>query len=82
MARRRTKRDDMITPIPTPDKQLEHPSGWCMTDDHVDCKYQFNHGKCGCSCHAKTQKTQNTEEPIASIVPAPRKRGRPRKEDK
>jgi hypothetical protein len=35
----------------TPEKQLEHSSGWCMTNYHDGCKYQFNHGKCGCECH-------------------------------
>jgi hypothetical protein len=64
MARRRTKKDDATEYIPTPERQLEHPSGWCMTNDHAGCRYQFNHGKCGCSCHTTTP---------------PKKRGRPRK---
>jgi hypothetical protein len=44
----------------TPEIQLEHPSGWCMTNYHDGCKYQFNHGRCGCTCHTqiKQQKTQ------------------------
>ena len=50
----------------TPEKQLEHSSGWCMTSDHNGCKYQFNHGKCGCTCH--TQKTQIIEEEVAFVA--------------
>lgn len=67
MAPRRRKLKDLLTPEPTPDKQLEHKSGWCMTGHHDGCKYQFDHGKCGCDCH---------KEP----TPAPKKRGRPKKE--
>jgi hypothetical protein len=64
MARRRNLKD-LLTPDPTPDKQLAHPSGWCMTLSHEFCPYQFTHGKCGCSCH---------------VAPAPaKKRGRPKK---
>ena len=65
MAHRRTKKDDPREYIPTPDKQLEHKSGWCMTGHHSGCKYQFDHGKCGCECHK---------------TPSPaKKRGRPKK---
>lgn len=39
------------SPTPTPDRQLEQPSGWCMDDHHLNCKYQFTFGKCGCYCH-------------------------------
>ena len=60
----------MLTPDPTPDKQMEHGSGWCITGYHDGCRYQFNHGKCGCECHTQTPKTQI----------APVKRGRPKKE--
>jgi hypothetical protein len=31
--------------------QLENPSGWCITQNHNSCPYQFRHGKCGCVCH-------------------------------
>jgi hypothetical protein len=31
--------------------QLKSPSGWCITEDHKKCPYQFRHGKCGCKCH-------------------------------
>ncbi len=62
MARRRNLKD-LLTPDPTPDKQLTHPSGWCMTLTHESCPSQFSHGKCGCACHTK---------------PAPAKRGRPK----
>ena len=48
----------------TPERQLETPSGWCITGHHDGCRYQFNHGKCGCACHTQT---------------APVKRGRPKK---
>lgn len=61
MARRRSKKEqDFLTYPYTPDRQLEHPSGWCMTNDHDGCKYQFDHGKCGCKCHTQTQKTQQS----------------------
>ena len=56
-----------------------------MTADHNGCKYQFDHGKCGCSCHLapksgkstrtnvsndnKTQKTQRPRKAVAGIVP-------------
>lgn len=47
----RVKKIVSTFPDPTPDRQLEHPSGWCMTSDHEGCKYRFDHGKCGCICH-------------------------------
>lgn len=65
MARRRRNIKDLLTPDPTPDRQLTHPSGWCMTLSHEFCPYQFNHGKCGCECHTKTATAK--------------KRGRPKK---
>ena len=66
MARRRRKAEaDYLSYPYTPEKQLEHPSGWCITNYHKECKYQFDHGKCGCSCRVTT---------------TPKKRGRPRKE--
>lgn len=49
MARR--KKEESYAPEPTPDRQLESKSGWCMTGHHKDCRYQFSHGKCGCNCH-------------------------------
>jgi hypothetical protein len=64
MARR--KKEDLHSFPYTPERQLEHPSGWCMTSDHTGCRYQFNHGKCGCICH--TQKTQIVKEEVASIA--------------
>ena len=42
---------DLLTPTPTPEKQLEMPSGFCITEHHENCPHQFNHGKCGCNCH-------------------------------
>jgi hypothetical protein len=92
MVTRRRKMKDLLTPDPTPDKQLAHKSGWCMTSDHKGCKYQFSHGKCGCDCHLppsvvkakakavvddSTQETQKSSEPVVSIVP--KRRGRPPK---
>ena len=67
MARRQNKKQEDYLAYPyTPDRQLETPSGWCMTDYHDGCPQQFNHGKCGCDCHS---------------APAPeKKRGRPKKE--
>jgi hypothetical protein len=67
MARRSRKEIDYLTYQHTPEKQLEHPSGWCMTDYHEGCKYQFNHGRCGCSCHSKTTsiKKINTKKSIS-----------------
>ena len=67
MAKRRRNLKDLLTPDPTPDRQLTHPSGWCMTMTHEFCPYQFSHGKCGCDCHVKK------EAPVA------KKRGRPKK---
>jgi hypothetical protein len=77
MARRRNLKD-LLTPEPTPDKQLDHPSGWCMTDSHDDCKYQFNHGKCGCDCHTKPKVVRTKPTTVASDS-APKRRGRPPK---
>jgi hypothetical protein len=48
------KREDHAPPS-TPDKKLNHPSGWCMDEDHNNCKYQFTFGKCGCDCHKETK---------------------------
>lgn len=50
MARRKKDNDFLMYPY-TPEKQNEFPSGWCMTGHHDGCKYQFDHGKCGCNCH-------------------------------
>jgi hypothetical protein len=44
------KKEDYV-PIPTPDRKLETPSGWCIDQLHKECVYQFSHGKCGCKCH-------------------------------
>ena len=43
------------------------PSGWCMTKDHEGCQYQFNHGRCGCTCHTLS-KTQIIEEEVAFVA--------------
>jgi hypothetical protein len=69
MVRRRATKD-LLTPIPTPEKQLEGPSGFCITEHHENCPYQFNHGKCGCTCHtlSKLQKTQIIKEEISSVA--------------
>ena len=47
------KKKESTFPEPTPDRQLDHPSGWCIDKLHAECPYQFSHGKCGCKCHAK-----------------------------
>jgi hypothetical protein len=57
MARRREKKDLLTSPY-TPERQLEQPSGWCMTKDHNGCRYQFDHGKCGCKCHTDKMKQE------------------------
>ena len=69
MVRRRATKD-LLTPIPTPERQLEGPSGFCITEHHDNCPYQFNHGKCGCTCHtlSKLQKTQIIKEEISSVA--------------
>jgi hypothetical protein len=69
MVRRRATKD-LLTPIPTPERQLEGPSGFCITEHHNNCPYQFNHGKCGCTCHtlSKLQKTQTIKEEISSVA--------------
>lgn len=65
MAHRRRNIKDLLVPEPTPDRKLTHPSGWCMTNYHNECKYQFDHGKCGCDCHIqKTQKKRNAATTI------------------
>lgn len=51
----RKKKEEGYVPDPTPDKQLDHPSGWCMTSDHKNCPHQFMFGKCGCKCHKETK---------------------------
>lgn len=52
---RRKKKEESYAPDPTPDRQLTHPSGWCMTNYHENCPYQFTFGKCGCKCHKETK---------------------------
>lgn len=85
MTKRQRAIKDLLIPDPTPNKQLIHPSGWCMTNEHSGCKYQFDHGKCGCSCHSapksvsksakavaddsKTQKAQKPRKAVANIAP-------------
>lgn len=69
MVRRRNKKmDDYLNYPYTPDRQLETPSGWCMTNHHNGCKHQFDSGKCGCKCHLQTQKTQPVREEVAVIA--------------
>ncbi len=67
MVARRSKKSDTEF-IPTPDRQMEMPSGFCMTGHHHDCKYIFISGKCGCECHTQTQKTQIVREEVAFIA--------------
>lgn len=47
----RKKKDEAIDYPYTPERQLDTPSGWCITKEHDKCPYQFSHGKCGCKCH-------------------------------
>lgn len=47
----RKKKESATDFIPTPDRQLECSSGFCMTGHHHQCKYIFIAGKCGCDCH-------------------------------
>ena len=42
----RKKKESATDFIPTPDKQSEIPSGFCMTGHHDKCKYVFIYGKC------------------------------------
>ncbi len=63
MVARRSKKSDTEF-IPTPDRQMEMPSGFCMTGHHHDCKYIFISGKCGCDCHTQTPKTQIVREKV------------------
>ena len=65
MVAKRSKKSDTDF-IPTPDKQSDMPSGFCMTGHHDNCKYVFIYGKCGCVCH--TQKTQIIREEVAFIA--------------
>jgi hypothetical protein len=65
MARRRSRKElDYLSYQHTPDRQLEHPSGWCMTDYHEGCKHQFNHGKCGCKCHTVKENIIKKSTPL------------------
>jgi len=50
------KKKESYAPEPSPDKVLKDKSGWCMTQDHKGCKYQFTFGKCPCDCHKKEKK--------------------------
>jgi len=50
------KQQESYLPEPTPDRQLVSPSGWCITEHHNNCPYQFRHGRCGCECHGKDQR--------------------------
>ena len=34
-----------------------------MTSHHDSCRYQFDHGRCGCICH-----TQAVKEKVVSIA--------------
>lgn len=54
MGRHRKVRD-LTTPIPTPSRQLDTPSGFCITGHHETCQYQFSHGLCGCECHKENK---------------------------
>lgn len=72
MARRRTKKDDFLAYPSTPDRQLETPSGWCITGHHEQCRFSFNHGKCGCSCHVSPVKKRGTTPKNDNIDEDPR----------
>ena len=67
---RLTQKKDIATSPYTPERQLEQPSGWCMTKDHDGCRYQFDHGKCGCTCHTET-KTEKTFNKLEGNDPRP-----------
>lgn len=68
----RVKKEVQTYPDPTPDRQLESPSGWCITGDHDQCKHQFDFGKCGCSCgHNQTQKTTQAFNKLEGNDPRP-----------
>ena len=60
----RKKKESATDFIPTPDRQMEIPSGFCITGHHDDCKYIFIAGKCGCDCHTQIPKTQIVREEI------------------
>ena len=60
----RKKKESATDFIPTPDRQSEMPSGFCMTGHHNDCKYVFIFGKCGCDCHTQAPETQIVREEI------------------
>lgn len=50
MGRKKNRVEDNW-PTPTPERQLTTKSGWCGTNYHDNCPYQFTFGKCGCNCH-------------------------------
>jgi hypothetical protein len=43
-------------PDSNPDRKLSHRSGWCATQHHRQCPFQFSFGKCGCECHKEGKK--------------------------
>ena len=65
---RRSKKDELLQYPYTPEKQNTFPSGWCITGHHDGCKYQFDHGKCGCECHTQSQKTQKKSTKVAIVA--------------
>lgn len=67
MAKRSNKEDFVKYPY-DPERQLKHPSGFCMTNYHQNCKYQFDHGRCGCECHTQPQKTQKKSTKVAIVA--------------
>ena len=56
MARRKSTKTEIMDYPYTPNRQLDVPSGWCITSDHNLCKYSFSFGMCGCNCHRKKEK--------------------------
>jgi hypothetical protein len=53
-AKSKTGRDwSEFLPPATPERQLRHPSGWCMDAGgyHQNCPRFFRHGICMCPCH-------------------------------
>jgi hypothetical protein len=48
---RKKKKEEMFYLPDTPDRLLNHKSGWCMTNYHEGCPHKFVFGICGCDCH-------------------------------
>ena len=64
----RNKKEDTTRFIPTPDRQLDCLSGYCITGHHDTCYFQFSFGRCGCDCHVDPAKYTITDDNIIDVT--------------